>query len=508
VNTGQWPAWLIFGFALPPFVLLCTLNSAGYRYGASDHAFYVPAVLNQLEPELYPRDDALIESQARLTRIDETLAATVRLSGLELPALYALLYVTSLSLLALAGWLLARRLYAAEWTALALLAALTLRHAIARSGTNTLEAYFHPRQLAFALGGLAIATFLRGGTAWPVALVAAAALLHPTTAMWFTLWLGVAMVVAERRLRLPVALVVVGGALTGVWMLAAGPLAGRLAVMDPAWLVTLETKDYLFPTRWPSGVWALNLAYAPVILFLYHRRTAMGLTTVREAGVVAGCVALLAPFVVALPLVSAHVALAVQLQTARVFWMLDFLAVVYVVWWLAEGGAVTARRAQVAAVALVALSVVRGAYVMTVLFPDRPVAQVGVPADDWGRVMAWARTTPSDSGWLADPMHAVKYGTSLRVAGERDVLVEAVKDTAIGMYSREIAMRTQERLEAAVGFGSLTPERARALGRRYGLDYLVTEQPLLLPAAFESGALRVYRLRDPATATASWRSAR
>ena len=56
--------------------------------------------------------------------------------------------------------------------------------------------------------------------------------------------------------------------------------------------------------------------------------------------------------------------------------------------------------------------------------------------------MAWARTTDSGSGWLADPLHAVVYGTSVRVAGERDVFVEAVKDAAIGMYDRDIAMRT------------------------------------------------------------------
>ena len=38
------------------FVLLATLNSAGYRYGASDQAFYIPAVLRHLDPALFPRD--------------------------------------------------------------------------------------------------------------------------------------------------------------------------------------------------------------------------------------------------------------------------------------------------------------------------------------------------------------------------------------------------------------------------------------------------------------------
>ncbi len=42
------------------FVVLATLNSAGYRYGASDQAFYVPAVIHRLHPDFYPRDAALI----------------------------------------------------------------------------------------------------------------------------------------------------------------------------------------------------------------------------------------------------------------------------------------------------------------------------------------------------------------------------------------------------------------------------------------------------------------
>lgn len=496
---------LAFGLGLPVFVWLCTLNSAGYRYGASDQAFYVPAVLHQLEPDLFPRDDAIIESQARLTGMDEALAGLADLTGAGLPVLSAALYVVSLALLALAGWLLARRLYRSEWTALALLGALTLRHAIARSGTNTLEAYFHPRQLAFALGALAIVAFLRGRLAGAAGLVLVAGVLHPTTALWFAIWLGVAAFVADARLRAPLVGLAGLGAVAAAWALADGPLAGRLVVMDPDWVATLASRDYLFPSAWPLEVWALNLAYVPLIVFLYRRRQQAGLVTERERAMVAGCLSLLVPFVIALPLVAARLALAVQMQPARIFWMLDFLAVVYAIWWLAESGAaVPARRARLAAAALVLCSLARGMYVMEIGFPERPVAQVYVPDDDWGRVMAWARATPSDTGLVADPMHAVKYGTSVRVSGERDVLVEAVKDTAIGMYSREIALRTRERIEAVGDFAALTPERARRLGEAYDLDYLVTEQPLALPTAFRSGTLRVYALRDgrPATAAA------
>ena len=44
-------------------------------------------------------------------------------------------------------------------------------------------------------------------------------------------------------------------------------------------------------------------------------------------------------------------------------------------------------------------------------------------------------------------------------------------------------------------FYGLSAVMAQAMASRYDLDFLVTERSLPLPVAFESGALRVYRLR-------------
>jgi hypothetical protein len=477
------------------FVFLCTVNSAGYRYGASDLAFYVPAVLEQIDPALFPRDSHLIAAQAQLTTMDAAMALLARATGQGLPVLFAVLYVATLALIATAAWLIGRRLYRTHWAILALAGALTLRHAIARSGTNTLESYFHPRQLAFGLGALAIAALLRGRPAATAALVLAAGFLHPTTALWFAVWAAVAVAVTEPRMRVPLAVAACVAALGGAWLLTAGPLAGRLIVMDPEWLATLATKDYLFPLEWPLYAWLFNLAYVPVIVLVYRRRRDAGLTLPIERGLVAGCLALLLIFTAALPLNAARVALVVQLQIPRTFWMLDFLATLYAVWAIAEGARGTARRARIAAAIIALASASRGAYVMLVRFPDRPVAQVGVADNDWGRAMAWARGTALDTEWVAHPMHAVQYGTSLRVAGERDVFVEAVKDAAIGIYERDVAIRTRDHLAELTDFDAMTPERARSLAARHGLDYLVTERTLDLPLAFSSGALRIYRLR-------------
>ena len=484
----------MFALCVVPFVLLATLNSGGYRYGASDQAFYQPAVLAQLDPTLFPRDIEVLEAQMHLTLADETMAMLVRITGLSVPAVFALLYAGSLALFAWAVWLIGTRLYTSTWTTVALLAAFTLRHAIARSGTNTLEGYFQPRLLAYALGAAGIAAFLRGRMGLTSALILMAAAVHPTTAAWFAIWLVVAAAIAMPEWRRTAYAIMAVAAAAAAWLLFGGPLTSRLGILDAEWRQLLETKTYLFPLAWPAYAWILNIGYLALIAWIYGRRQRAGLVGAQERGLVLGSAALVAVFIGALAAQAIGIALAFQLQPARVFWMFDFLATTYVIWWLASSGSALERHARVVALVVLAFSVTRGVYV--IVEAERPAVQLTIPDDDWGRVMAFARTTDPGSGWLADPLHAVRYGTSVRVAGERDVLVESVKDTALGMYDRRIAVRTGERFRAAGDYDALTPEAARRLGQRYDLDYMVTERSLELPLVFTSGDLRVYRLRE------------
>ena len=484
----------ILVLCLAPFVILATLNSGGYRYGASDQAFYIPAILEQLDPSLFPRDGVVLGAQTRLTVIDEVMASLVRVTGVSLPPLFAALYLVALVTFAAAAWMIGQRLYVSPWTSAALLAGLTLRHAIARSGTNSLEGYFHPRTLAYALGALAIAFFLRRSIGAAAALLLFGLAVHPTTAVWFGIWLTVAAAIAEPRLRRPVLALALAGTAVAIWSVSAGPLAGRLILMDDEWRRLLASKDYLFPLQWPAYAWLVNLGYLPLIAVIHRQRVAAGLVDSYERALVVGSSVLLVIFAGALICHAIGIALAFQLQPARVFWMFDFLAVVHVVWWLAERNfRLKAHRPAIVAATLAALSLARGVYVLVEV--DRPPVQLTIPDDDWGRVMAWAKTTDGGAGWLADPVHALLYGTSVRVAGERDVLVEAVKDAAIGMYAREIAVRTEQRVRDVGDFNTLTAETAARIAARYDMDYLVTESRLDLPLAFESGALRVYRLR-------------
>lgn len=126
--------------------------------------------------------------------------------------------------------------------------------------------------------------------------------------------------------------------------------------------------------------------------------------------------------------------------------------------------------------------------------PGRPVVQVGLPRDGWYDAMDWLRRQPVSTHVLADPSHAWRYGTSVRVAAGRDVYLEEVKDTAMAMYSRRVAIRVAERIGAIGDFNALTPASARGLAARFGLDFLVTERTMELPLAYRNAEFAIYRL--------------
>jgi hypothetical protein len=70
-----------------------------------------------------------------------------------------------------------------------------------------------------------------------------------------------------------------------------------------------------------------------------------------------------------------------------------------------------------------------------------------------------------------------------------------VKDAAMAMYSRRVAIRVAERIAALGDFDALTPTAARSLAERYDLDLLVTERGLDLPLAYRNARFSIYRLR-------------
>jgi len=231
---------------------------------------------------------------------------------------------------------------------------------------------------------------------------------------------------------------------------------------------------------------------------VHRARSRAGLVAAPERALVAGLLALVAGFLVSVPLAEMHLALAVQLQVNRIFWLLDFVAAVYLAWWVTGLGRPGGRTAGVVVVAILALaSAGRGVFLLTVTHAERGLIEVDLPQTPWTDVMRWVERQPGRWHVLADPGHAWKYGTSVRTAALRDTLLEAGKDAAMAMYDRDVAMRMADRMAALSGFDRLTTGDVLGLDARYDLDVAVVEtaQRLELPELYRNASFVVYDLR-------------
>jgi hypothetical protein len=494
-DVGVKAAIFFAGAAL--FLLLATANAGGYRYGISDQAYYAAAVLKARTPALFPRDSAMLATQSSLLAGDWLLAKVSSATGLDVPALFFAAQVLTLLVLAGAAAAFARRLGFSWWTTAIFLALLTVRHHIEKTGANTLEGYFHPRVLAFACGLGALAAILGRRPGVAVLGLTAALIVHPTTAVWFGIVAATAAFVDQPKWRLRLAGLAVAAALVAIWMLTVGPLAGHLTTMDPVWTASFADRDYLFSSEWPLYAWAINLGYLLVVGMTFWWRRTHGETARGEAALIAGWLTLAAVFLVSVPLAASHLAIAVQAQVNRIFWLLDMMATAYAAWWLTRGALGRSRTALGAVLGtILILSGVRGWYVVSHA-DSRQLVEIDLAQTSWTEAMLWLRGQPVTWNVLADPGHAWKYGSSVRVAAERDTVLEAGKDPALGIYDRATALRVTDRLAALQGFTEFTTADLRRVGAQYAADVAIVArgQRMDLPVLHENAGFVIYALR-------------
>ena len=485
------------------FGCLVVLNVGGYRYGVSDQAFYIPVILQELTPNMYPHDASLIAAQDRFFFFDDWFAGILRYSNISIPSGFLIGYALTLLLIFGAIVAVGRSIYTSWWTVSALAIGLTIRHRIPDTAVNTLESYFHPRLLAFSIGLWAVAAFLRGRTWLALVVTGIALLAHPTTGLWFVVFVGSAALVSDRNAR-PSLIALIFMAVVGATYALAGPLREQLVVMDPTWSNVLSTKDYLIASEWLPITWFGHCAVVGLIGYVYWYRRSLGLNSTKEDGLIIGCVVLLGLFLLSVPFASARIALVVQLQFNRIFWLLDLFGSIYLAWLLVESPLWSrsklawlrkAPRPAMAALLLV-LALSRGGYVMFVERTGHPVLEANLAPSDWHEVMEWAATQPLGTHFLAEPDHAVRYGTSIRASGGQDVFLEIIKDTGIAIYSADIAHRLSQRIADLGDFKSLNATTALRLADQYDLDFLITEHSIDLPETKQTGRFHVYDLNS------------
>ncbi len=75
-----------------------------------------------------------------------------------------------------------------------------------------------------------------------------------------------------------------------------------------------------------------------------------------------------------------------------------------------------------------------------------------------------------------------------------------MKDLALALYSRDVAIEALRRIHDARNFETLGPDDLRALAARYDLDYLVVDRDGQFPLAYRNGRFRIYDIRQSSSA--------
>jgi len=123
------------------------------------------------------------------------------------------------------------------------------------------------------------------------------------------------------------------------------------------------------------------------------------------------------------------------------------------------------------------------AYVQFRLFPETAhIEWPGVASrNSWVQAFKWVRqNTPENAYFALDPLHMESAGEdqqSFRAIAERSMLVDVVKDSgAVSMFP-SLAEEWWDRVAALKDWKKFQPADFQSLKRRYGVNWVVVEQP-------------------------------
>lgn len=451
----------------------------GYHPYAEDSEIYLPGVLKILNPSLFPANAEFFAEHAGHTRYPNLIAVSVRATHLPLPWAAFLWHLISILLLLAATWRLASALFEderAHWAAVALMAAL-LTLPIAGTALYILDQYLNPRNLAAFAALFAVAEVLHRKYGRAMLWLAFAAVMHPLMASFaiaFCVWL-----IVLDRYRPPL-----------LGFAAALPFGLTLDPPPPAYHQVALRQPYFYIQRWQWYEW-LGLV-GPVILFwmmagFARRRKMNNLELVSRAVVPFVLVATLAAIVLSIP--ARFEALA-RLEPLRC------LALTYMLLIVVGGGLLGQYVLQTHVwrwlVLFVPLSL--GMYfAQRQLFPasahiEWPWAQ---PRNQWAQAFEWIRgNTPLDALFALDPGHMGLPGedeNGFRARAERSMLADLVKDKGACSMFPPLSVQWLEQVEDQKNWKHLGKEDFERLRRKYGVSWVVLEQPGLAEHGSEHG---------------------
>jgi len=460
----------------------------GYHPYAEDAEIYLPGALKILNPSLFARNADFFGEHAGHTMYPNLIAGLVHVTHLSLPWVLLLLQVASIFLFLAATRYLAAVFFEAErahWAAVALMAAL-LTLPVAGTRLYVMDQYLNPRNLATFAGVFAVAEILRRrylvGTLW----LAFAALVHPLMSSFVIAFCVCLVVLARYHPR-------------ALGFAALLPFGITLDPPPPAYHEVALRQPYFYIQRWEWYEW-LGLI-GPVILFWmlarFARRQRMNNLELVSRAVI--------PFVLIATAATIVLSVPPRFEALARLEPLRCLALTYMLLIVIGGGLLGQYILQDRIWRWLLFFVPLGLGMLLAqrqLFPasahlEWPWAQ---PRNPWAQAFDWIRAnTPQDALFALNPDHMALDGEDeigFRARAERSRLADTVKDKGAASMFPPLSTKWLEQVQDAKDWKRYDREDFERLGQKYGVNWIVVEQPgpSNLDCPYQNAAVRVCRI--------------
>jgi hypothetical protein len=470
----------------------------GYHPYAEDAEIYLPGVEKILHPGLFPGTQEFFASHASLTIFPNLIAFSLRFTHLPMEAGLFLWHLASIFLLLLACWELSSLFFSsarARWGAVCLVAAV-LTIPVAGTALYIMDQYLNPRNLAAFAAIFAVARTLEKKYLRAALWLAFAASVHPLMAA-FAFSFCFLLVVGQRFARNAASPPVLGVA-TGLCCV----LPFRISLdppTSPAYHAAAMRHEFHYIQLWQ---WYEQLGIlAPVVLFWWFARIARArewrrLELVCRALIVYDLAYFFAALVVDLPARFESLARLQPLRSLHLLYMLMFLIMGGLL-----GEFVLKNRVWRWLALFVPLGL--GMFVaQRALFPASAHIEWpgSAPKNEWAQAFIWVRdNTPVDAVFALDPNFMQLRGedtTGFRCLAQRSRLADASKDSgAVSMFP-PLAEEWWTEVQAQTPWRSFRAEDFLRLKNKYGVSWVIVEQPGVagLDCAYQNSAVRVCRI--------------
>ncbi len=482
------------------FVLLSALTVSallihGYHPGAEDSETYLPGVEKVLHPDLFPVGKEYFQLHAHLTLFPQIIAGLVRLTHLPLDWVLFLAHLASIFLFLLACRVLAGRLFTdqrAIWGGVALVTAL-LTLPVAGTALYIMDQYLNPRNMTAFAVIFGVVYVLEKKYRRAAFFLIFAALIHPfmtAFAISYCLllaWMNAAALKSATH-------VPATSTAPAAWLLLPALSSTPTSYHDVA---VSHAYQYLLQWRWYEILGVL----APLAILwwfrsLARRRNLLSLELVCKSLVAYGAFYLLLGVLFSSSQIFESIA---RLQPMRSFYLLYIFLILIAGGFLAEH---ILKNHPLRWIALFLPLCAGMCFAQLALFPASAHVEWpgAAPKNPWVQSFLWVRrNTPTDAIFAIDPSYMNIKGedaNGFRAIAQRSQLADAGKDAGVVEMFPEIANSWLQQVHAQTNLNSFRLQDFQNLRARYGVTWVVLQQPgnPLLHCPFANQAVTVCRL--------------